>query len=203
MICCAERHNQLEPAEGKSGTSSICAATLAGSIIGDYQMDTTPLKEKYCPRCKKIKPAEGFYFDKNRSHQLRHYCISCSKEIALNYRKAYPARHRRYYRHSRQKRKRKVLTHYGNNVLACVRCGESRLACLTIDHIHGGGRKHFARINKYGSRFYSWLMQNNYPVGYQTLCGNCQLIKREENNEIANKIQMRPAAAKANGQRIR
>jgi len=48
--------------------------------------------------------------------------------------------------------KTEVLTHYGKGYLACVICGESRLACLSIDHINGGGR-------------------------YQTLCMNCQFLK--------------------------
>ena len=39
----------------------------------------------------------------------------------------------------RLKVKREVLTHYGNDKLACVKCGEENIACLSIDHINGGG----------------------------------------------------------------
>jgi len=38
--------------------------------------------------------------------------------------------------------KTEVLTHYGNGQLACVICKESRLTCLSLDHIDGGGRFH-------------------------------------------------------------
>ena len=76
--------------------------------------------------------------------------------------------------------KQKVLTHYGGGECACVRCGESRLTCLSIDHIHGGGSQH--RKNR-PKRFYKWLIDNNYPEGFQTLCMNCQWVKRFERNE--------------------
>jgi hypothetical protein len=36
-----------------------------------------------------------------------------------------------------------------------------------------------------GLEFYRWLIKNNYPEGYQTLCMNDQFIKKAENKEIA------------------
>lgn len=70
-----------------------------------------------------------------------------------------------------------VLTHYGKGRCACVGCGESRLACLTIDHIHGWGNQHRKKSKRYGYSFYAWLRRNNYPKDYQTLCMNCQFVK--------------------------
>jgi len=105
------------------------------------------------------------------------------------------ARHRKWYLRHREeiklkqnKRKlefkRKVLTYYGNGKCACVVCNESRLACLSIDHIEGGGNKHRHFIgNRGGMKFYYWLKLNGYPKGYQTLCMNCQRVKQVENNE--------------------
>ncbi len=84
--------------------------------------------------------------------------------------------------------KLEVLTHYGNGKCACVKCGESRLACLSIDHINGRGKED--RGKRLGIAFYRHLRRNNYPSGYQTLCMNCQFVKRIENNEyykIVNK----------------
>lgn len=78
--------------------------------------------------------------------------------------------------------KQRVLTYYGNKKCACVKCGESRLACLSIDHIDGTGYEH-RKIVGNGIRFYGWLKKNNFPSGYQTLCMNCQFIKREEQDE--------------------
>lgn len=85
----------------------------------------------------------------------------------------------------RKSLKIEVLTHYGGGEAACVTCGENRLACLSIDHINGGGAKlrHERKISS-GPGFYSWLKQNGFPEGHQTLCMNCQFIKREENHEV-------------------
>ena len=76
--------------------------------------------------------------------------------------------------------KTEILTHYGNGRLACVTCGESRLACLSIDHIDGGGvghRKGLDKYGRYGYKFYIWLKRQGLPKGYQTLCMNCQFVK--------------------------
>jgi len=87
----------------------------------------------------------------------------------------------------RLKRKIKlmILTHYGNGKLACARCGFIDIRALSIDHINALGAKH-KRENKIrsGDGMYSWLIKNNYPQGYQTLCMNCQFIKRVLNREI-------------------
>lgn len=90
----------------------------------------------------------------------------------------------------RQKIKITILTYYGNGKRACVRCGEGRIECLSIDHINGGGSQHLKSMKT--PNLYGWLMDNNLPPGFQTLCMNCQFIKRYENGEHrkrCNKVQ--------------
>lgn len=82
----------------------------------------------------------------------------------------------------RAKLKISVLTYYGNGKCACVRCGESRTACLSIDHIDGNGAEE-RRNDLKGKSLYSYLHKRGFPLGYQTLCMNCQWVKRFENNE--------------------
>jgi hypothetical protein len=81
-----------------------------------------------------------------------------------------------------------ILTHYGNGILACVACGENQLPCLSIDHIKGKGtqHRHQTGIPKGGVNFYRWLQKQGYPEGYQTLCMNCQYIKRDLAKEYGN-----------------
>lgn len=67
-----------------------------------------------------------------------------------------------------------VIQHYGGR---CLKCGESRPACLAIDHIEGGGNTHRKKIGKYGSGFFKWLVDNNFPEGFQILCHNCNMEK--------------------------
>jgi hypothetical protein len=70
----------------------------------------------------------------------------------------------------------------------CVRCPFSDIRALSIDHIEGGGNKHRKSIGanqgQGGTVFYSWLKEHGYPDGYQTLCMNCQYIKKDENHEV-------------------
>ena len=91
------------------------------------------------------------------------------------------AARRDYMREYSQKRNRltkvEVLTHYGGGTLACVTCGEDRIACLSIDHINSDGY----RDRKFGRgvNFHRYLQKQGYPEGLQTLCMNCQFIKRD------------------------
>ncbi len=90
----------------------------------------------------------------------------------------------------RRKIKAEVLTHYGKGKCACIKCGFGDLRALSIDHINGGGRLHRqgAGIGS-GSAMYVWLKKNNYPSGFQTLCLNCQWIKRDEKHEYRNYLK--------------
>jgi hypothetical protein len=75
----------------------------------------------------------------------------------------------RYHRKLRDE----VMRHYcGGTDPACECCGEDTFEFLSIDHIHGGGRKHREQI---GCRkaMYGWLKRNGYPDGFRVLCHNC------------------------------
>ena len=87
-----------------------------------------------------------------------------------------------------QRLKKEILIYYGNGKLVCVKCGFNDIRALTIDHIKGGGHKHRKKqgVNS-GIEFYCWLRKNSFPSGYQTLCANCQSIKRIENRECYKK----------------
>jgi hypothetical protein len=72
-----------------------------------------------------------------------------------------------------QRIKANVMSHYGGR---CVCCGETELVFLTIDHISGGGTKQRKETGP-GTAFYRWLQKNDYPIGYQVLCHNCNFAK--------------------------
>ncbi len=104
-----------------------------------------------------------------------------SKNAYINHRDRILEKHRKY----KKKLKLDVLSHYCiDRIIKCGRCGFSDIRSLTIDHVHGGGRKHRNNLARSpGHDFYSWLKKNNYPKGYQVLCMNCQFIKQDENYE--------------------
>jgi hypothetical protein len=89
--------------------------------------------------------------------------------------------------------KTEVITHYGNGECKCIRCGFTDIRALSIDHINGNGNQH-RKENQYlrGNHVYEWLKKNQFPQGYQTLCMNCQLIKRNENQEYRYKPHANP-----------
>ena len=102
------------------------------------------------------------------------------------FRDAHPEKvYEQYLKHRAKHRelKQEVLSYYGGGQCACVHCGEKRIACLSIDHIDGGGSKHRKKVLRSTSSFYTWLKRENYPEGYQTLCMNCQFVKRFTNEE--------------------
>lgn len=125
------------------------------------------------------------------AHPERH------RAIVHKYNAAHPDRvkasRKRYYqsrkevqREEQRKRnidiKTEILTHYGHGVLACVRCGFSDIRALSIDHIDGNGSQHRKGLGLKtgGQPFYLWLKKDNYPPEFQTLCMNCQFIRKDE-----------------------
>ncbi len=121
-------------------------------------------------------------------------------EIARAYRKQYYEAHKEdkqwrqealaKARQSYRELRLTVLTHYGHGKCACVRCGFMDIRGLTIDHINDDGAKHRkTREANNPGKLCRWLRNNNFPEGYQTLCMNCQSIKRQEmyDKKIAQK----------------
>ena len=75
----------------------------------------------------------------------------------------------------RQNIKKKVLEHYG---LKCNYCGNNQIEYLTIDHINGGGIEHRRKCGNSSFGVYLWIIRNNFPEIFQTLCYNCNCSKR-------------------------
>lgn len=81
---------------------------------------------------------------------------------------------RRYTLRHRQQ-KHIVITHYGP---CCRKCGENRLAFLTIDHINDDGATHRKNDKTaHGNGIYRKLIAAGFPDGYQCLCWNCNYAK--------------------------
>jgi hypothetical protein len=72
----------------------------------------------------------------------------------------------------------KALTAYGGSVPSCACCHISEQTFLVIDHVDGGGNAHRRTIyGKTTSSIYTWLRLNDYPLGFQVLCHNCNYAK--------------------------
>ena len=111
--------------------------------INEYRKEYTSKPEVK----KKIRERDNIWRNKNRAKYKDEWNLSKRK--------------------SDLKKKKLVFDHYGN---ICSCCGESIATFLTIDHMNGGGTKHRSKIN---NNLYTWLVKNNFPTGFQTLCFNC------------------------------
>lgn len=130
----------------------------------------------------------GEYYRQNKHIWQRSYLKNKEKRLAASrhWRMRNKEQARKYGIEYGRKLKVECLTHYGNGFLCCTRCGFSDIRALSIDHINGKGAEHrrnLAKEGKTGKTLYKWLKDRNYPKGYQTLCMNCQYIKRQENKE--------------------
>lgn len=82
-----------------------------------------------------------------------------------------------------------VFGHYGNGVVACVGCGESRIDCLSLDHINDDGAQHRRGSGKTGGIAFYWLLKTQgLPLGLQTMCMNCQMVKERRRRRRLSKF---------------
>ncbi len=154
---------------------------------------------KQCYICKQEKNETEFYKNRTKKDGLCSQCISCEKEKGkqeyqrdkekirarnLRWQKINPEKKKRSGQTWRKTHTQEILkkkrdyakhlrimafNHYGT---LCSCCGENRLEFLCIDHINGGGNQHRKEIK---NKFYPWLLRNNFPAGFRTLCHNCNL----------------------------
>lgn len=112
-----------------------------------------------CVRCKN-KAEEGKTLCQKHANVVAEYNVRSAKKDS--------DRHRKWVKRTRRNLRDDVLDHYGR---ACVCCGEKEDAFLTIDHIAGDGAKHRGA----GQNLYRWLRKQGFPLGFRTLCANCNL----------------------------
>ncbi len=158
----------------------------------------TKMKTKVCSGCRRRKPLVDFppdYFDAGRGKPHKNNrCKICKRRRQKEYLKNNPdiyKKHllwaknniekvRKYGRECAHRRnvalRNELLNHYSNGTCKCALCGEKRVACLSIDHINGGGNQHRKSIRAEGTVFYWWLKKNNFPKGFRIICMNCQFV---------------------------
>jgi len=110
-------------------------------------------KEYRLRNLEKMKQQNRDYYYKNREKKLEQ-------------------EHKRY-KELRKKQKMLVFQHYGRE---CKCCGDKNIEFMTIDHINNDGAEHRKKVGG-TAHFYSWLIRNKFPEGFQTLCFNCNIAK--------------------------
>lgn len=141
------------------------------------------MQTKQCSHCHQTKLLAAFSKNKNNRDGKSYLCKECMNE----YYRRDKQRHNFLSCQSALRLKQEVLVHYSGGTLACVHCGFADIRALSVDHIDGGGCQHRKKVNSSGIPFYRQLRKQGYPKGYQTLCMNCQFVKRVENKEYRQK----------------
>lgn len=138
-----------------------------------------------CPKCQQDKSLDLFSRDGNWHNGRFLWCKPCAKQYAREqYRKhavTYLKRKRAYHKAVKEQ----VFTAYGKS---CQCCGETTELFLDIDHMDNNGAVHRKQYNlRAGTQFYMWLIKNNFPANFQTLCCNCNRGKFRNNGVCPHK----------------
>ena len=104
-------------------------------------------KEKVLARCKKYKDSHQEY--------NKEYYISNRDKLLQQLREKY------------KNNRLIVIRHYGGK---CAFCGDTNINHLTIDHIDNNGAEHRKIVKT--TEITRWLIDNNFPSGFQILCWN-------------------------------
>jgi hypothetical protein len=135
-------------------------------------------KELHPDRLKEYRK-NAYQRNKKKINKRNKRWLKDNPEKAREIQRRHRIKHRQDTIEKRQLLKSDVLTHYGNGVLSCIMCGYKNIDALSIDHVDGRGKAHRKEIRRTGTEFYRWLIKNNYPVGFRTLCMNCQWLEKE------------------------
>ena len=119
--------------------------------------------------CKKCQSKKNILYMKEYNKRNREKLLKQMREYHKKHREEFLAYSKQYNKNLRLE----VLIHYGGNPPICNCCKESNIEFLCIDHIYGGGNKHFKQLKKEGLSLYLWLKKNNFPGGFRVLCYNC------------------------------
>lgn len=126
-------------------------------------------KEYYAKHKEKILEESRMYYTQHKERileRLKGYRSTTErKQYMIQYRIDHPELKREYY----ERPKEIVLDHYGHKCQWEEGCDVIDSDMLQVDHINGGGNQHRRQIK---TDIYSWLINNNFPLGYRLLCAN-------------------------------
>lgn len=144
----------------------ICSTELRNN---NWSLAKIKHRNYICRNCSVKKSKE--YYIKNKERVKQYYLDNkekITKQVKL------------YGTNRNLKLKLQVFEHYSNGTMQCNCCKENHIEFLQIDHINCGHKYHNKkkRDNKITGRgLYRYLINNNFPDGYQVLCANCNFAK--------------------------
>jgi hypothetical protein len=135
-----------------------------------YQNKEHRLRRHECKECN-IERVKQHHAD-NREHRLERARVRYAADPSAVWT---PERRDRANENARRRNaelRDQVIKAYGGK---CSCCGETEKLFLTIDHVNNDGAE--MRKNGHKDRVYKYLIDNDYPQGFQVLCMNCNFGK--------------------------
>jgi 5-methylcytosine-specific restriction endonuclease McrA len=134
---------------------------------------------KRCIACGKLKSLADFHINRKASDGRQSRCRDCVADYMRERYQAAPETARENVRKHNEMLRKAVFDHYG---WTCACCGSSDDP--TVDHVNGGGKAHREQLlsgkrGGHGGHLYRWLIGNDFPEGFQTLCRPCNGSKKE------------------------
>lgn len=139
-------------------------------------------RRRVCPRCSRDLPVTGdnWYF---RAGKPKSYCKRCWNEYMAG-RRDPESQRRSHHQHRPRKRRRDKVRRDGRRIAVieayggrCSCCGEGHQEFLAIDHVHGSGNLHRAKMKTRGihttEAMCKWLLDLGCPPEFRLLCHNC------------------------------
>ena len=135
-----------------------------------YLLNREKLLAKQAAYADTHKAERKIYQDANRDKIRALVRKSGRKRYQVN-RQAVLAEAKRY----RRSLKQQMIDAYGG---ACACCGDTTFEFLSLEHKHGGGKKHYASLPHGHGSMYRWLRDRGWPKDeYTVLCCNCNFAK--------------------------
>lgn len=153
-----------------------------------------------CVRCGKVPPKLGVLSCQScveraakvsqkriRNYAAKGLCKTCGEECAPNRRSCQGCLDKagKNSLAHRRDRRRQVLEAYGPPYCRC--CGEDNQSSLEVDHINNDGAAHRQKVS--APYFYRWLIENNFPAGFQLLCRTCNMSKHRNGGVCEHQTQ--------------
>jgi hypothetical protein len=138
----------------------------------------------------KVKAGQKKYYHKNKEARKKNSqkWINENPERYQKRSAEYRKSHVQQFQKRNKDRRLLVLNHYSkilsnSNIPICKDCRLVGNEFLHIDHIDGIKNKEEVKHIRAGSNLINYLIREDFPVGYQVLCGNCNWLKHFESTE--------------------
>lgn len=156
----------------------------------------------WCGRCREHKELCDFSRSSSRTTGVNSYCKECAASYGKEYARVNHIRVKRNAWSLRRKYRQIAFSHYSGSPprCQCAACPNPQVdpIFLDIDHIDGLSTEERDYVKTHGYRkrsgkaLWGWLIENNFPAGFQVLCVSCNQGKSRNRGICPHLQNVRP-----------